>query len=96
LIPLSITVAAMLGMQRAAIALATLFFAEIVIYVGASIGVAASFASSLAPPALLLLPAVFAVYHVAYGLGFLMGIFVPAEKKSGVDRRSALFTSLTR
>lgn len=96
LIPLSITVAAILGMQTAAIALATLFFAEMIVYVGASVGAAASFANSLAPPALLLLPAVFAAYHVAYGLGFLMGIFIPAGKKNGADRRNTLFTSLTR
>jgi len=33
---------------------------------------------------------------VAYGLGFLMGIFIPAGKKNGADRRNTLFTSLTR
>ena len=40
--------------------------------------------------ALVILPAVMAVYHVAYGLGFLAGLLGPAAVTSG------LFTGLTR
>jgi succinoglycan biosynthesis protein ExoA len=96
LIPLFITIAVLLGMQNAAIALAALLFAELTVYAGASVVAACSCVNSLNLRTLSLLPAVFAVYHLAYGLGFLMGIFVPAGREGGVGGRNALFTSLTR
>ena len=54
------------------------------------------FTRSLDPPALLILPGVMAVYHVAYGLGFLIGSLRPPRRGAGPDARARFFTALTR
>jgi len=54
------------------------------------------FTRSLEPRALLILPGVIAVYHVAYGLGFLIGVLKFTGRGSGGIAPSRLFTALTR
>ena len=54
------------------------------------------FTRSLEPRALLILPVVIAVHHVAYGLGFLIGVFKFTRCASGGIAPARLFTALTR
>jgi hypothetical protein len=42
-----------------------------------------------------LLPIVFAIFHVAYGFGFLVGVIVPPNKVERSDTMS-IFTKLSR
>ncbi|HEV2201987.1 MAG TPA: glycosyltransferase family 2 protein [Bryobacteraceae bacterium] len=66
------------------------------IYVVAAVAAALPFSRSLDAGALLILPCVIAVYHIAYGLGFLSGILKFAG--GGTDARgpARAFTTLTR
>jgi hypothetical protein len=43
-----------------------------------------------------LLPLVFSVYHFAYGLGFLSGIFYFSTKPRTASYSESVFTELTR
>src|SRR5258708_4071747 len=54
------------------------------------------FSDSLDLPALLMVPVVMAVYHVAYGCGFLVGLLKPARAQSGSTTTVSMFTELTR
>jgi hypothetical protein len=66
------------------------------VYLVASIAAALPFARSLHPLSLLMLPFVIATYHVAYGLGFLFGIFQLATENGRTSAPGRLFTTLTR
>ena len=61
----------------------------------ASLASALRFADSLDLPVALILPGVIAVYHVAYGLGFLAAALAPAAR-SPEGPPSRFFTALTR
>ena len=72
--------------------LATTFLAvELFLYALLCIAAALPFVRSLDPLVLFLLPGVIAVYHVAYGLGFLIGVLQLHHRAS-----ARLFTQLTR
>ena len=70
--------------------------AELSVYLAACLLAAFLCRRSLKVPSLALMPIVIAVYHLAYGAGFLLGLLHPA--RSGVDgpKQNHLFTALTR
>jgi hypothetical protein len=86
---------AMLGLNTAATAIGAVLAGELVLYAGVGLACLVPLARPLEPGAWLLLPLVFAAYHVAYGLGFLAGILQPIlESRTGAPAR--FFTALTR
>jgi|SRR5579863_2300131 len=94
--PVLIAVAAALGASTFAIAIGAALATGLSIYVLACVAAALPFARCLEWRALLILPGVFAVYHIAYGLGFLTGVLKltgGASQKAAPER---LFTALTR
>jgi hypothetical protein len=91
-----IAVAAVLGISTFALVISAALAAELTVYILACVAAALPFARSLDWRSLLLLPGVMAVYHIAYGLGFLAGVLKltgRAAEKAAPDR---LFTALTR
>jgi len=84
-------VSGLMGLTSLSLFAATLLGLELFLYTLLCIASAVPFLRSLDPLALLLLPAVIAIYHVAYGLGFLMGVLQPHHPAS-----ARLFTQLTR
>jgi succinoglycan biosynthesis protein ExoA len=93
---LAIILAASFGLTTVLTAVATLAATELAVYAIASIIAALVCGRSLAPTAMLLLPPVFAIYHVAYGLGFLVGVLSRAGAEGGRNEQGSLFTALTR
>lgn len=85
-----------LGMPQVAAAVRTAVALGLGVYLVASIIAALPYAGNLDPRTLLILPAVIAVYHVAYGVGFLMGIFSLGRRRPHGAAHSRLFTALTR
>ncbi len=69
---------------------------EIAVYFLACIAATLPFTRSLNARALVAVPAVIAVYHVSYGLGFLLGLFRPAKPGTGRVATANAFTALTR
>jgi succinoglycan biosynthesis protein ExoA len=84
--------AAALGASGTAVALSAALVIELSVYALACVAASLPFARSLHWRSLLMLPAVMAVYHMAYGLGFLGGIF----RRSGGSAPSRFFSALTR
>ena len=96
-IPLSlslIVLASAFGLSTVAFALGGALAAGLMVYVLACVSSALAFARSLETPALLVLPSVIALYHIAYGLGFLMGVLKPPGSSTASPAR--FFTALTR
>ena len=91
-----IALAAALGVSTFAIAISAALAAGLGVYFLACVASALPFARSLDRRALLILPGVIAVYHIAYGLGFLTGIFKLSTSASGEAAPDRLFTALTR
>jgi glycosyltransferase involved in cell wall biosynthesis len=87
---------ATLGLWPQAAAIRAALAAEIAIYLLACVAAALRFARSLDPVALLILPWVIAVYHTAYGLGFLGGVLKFAGRGSRTRAPGRVFTALTR
>jgi succinoglycan biosynthesis protein ExoA len=77
-------------------AVAVLSAAELALYLIASSIATLLCGRSLAVTTALLLPPVFAIYHIAYGLGFLIGIVSPATAEGDRNEQGSLFTALTR
>jgi succinoglycan biosynthesis protein ExoA len=96
LVPPSIIVAWLFGFQNSALILAFALLGELVLYTIASATAVASCVWGLPKRVLLLLPAVFAAYHIAYGVGFLMGILAPVRRSGYTARKESLFSALTR
>lgn len=65
-------------------------------YAAGCITTALGFARSVHPFVVLLLPVVIAVYHVGYGLGFLLGVLKFTLSGSRLRMPDQLFSSLTR
>jgi succinoglycan biosynthesis protein ExoA len=82
------------GFAKGAFAIGAALATGLMIYVVACVASALAFAGSLEAWALLVLPGVIAMYHVAYGLGFLAGVLRPAD--SGAASPARFFTALTR
>jgi hypothetical protein len=91
-----IALAAALGVSAFAVAISAALAAGLGVYFLACVASALPFAGSLDRRALLILPGVIAVYHIAYGLGFLTGIFKLSTSASGEAAPDRLFTALTR
>jgi len=92
---LLIGLTALLGLSTAAIAIGAVLAGELVVYAVVCLVCMIPLMRWLEPAALLLLPVVFAVYHFAYGLGFLVGTFQPIVAPGSV-MQSRFFTALTR
>lgn len=85
------------GMSTAAWVLGSLFAIELLVYAVACAAATAPFFGSLPFTSLLVLPIVIASYHVAYGLGFLIGLIKPARQMpEGEAAPAQFFTTLTR
>jgi glycosyltransferase involved in cell wall biosynthesis len=91
-----IALAAALGASTLAIALSAALAAGLSVYILACVAAALPFAGSLDWRALLILPGVMAVYHIAYGLGFLTGVLKLAKRTPEGAAPDRLFTALTR
>jgi len=85
-----------MGLRTAAATFAAVLSLELLVYLTACIAAAVTFSGSLEWRARLILPGVIAVYHVAYGLGFLIGILTPAGGGLKTPRPRGFFTALTR
>jgi glycosyltransferase involved in cell wall biosynthesis len=88
--------AALLQMRQAAVATGAALETELAVYFLACVAAAGRFVRTVDPRVLLLVPGVMAVYHFAYGLGFLMGVLRPADRGSSEEVEYSLFTELTR
>ena len=91
-----IVAATVFGLPSVAVATGAAVAAGLSIYFLACIAATLPFAHSLDPLALVMMPGVIAVYHIAYGLGFLSGILKLARRESGSAAPAAFFTALTR
>ena len=92
---LFIALMAILGLNTAAAVIGAVLAAELLLYAVVCFACMVPLARSLEPVAVLLLPFVFAAYHVAYGLGFLAGTLQPIlESRAAAPAR--FFTALTR
>ncbi len=85
-----------MGLRTAAVTLEAALSAELLVYLLACIAAAVTFSGPLEWRARLILPVVIAVYHVAYGLGFLIGIMTPARGGLRTSGPTGFFTALTR
>ena len=94
IVAIPLTVA--MGLRTATATLAAVLSLELLVYLTACIAAAVTFSGSLEWRARLILPGVIAVYHVAYGLGFLIGILTPAGGGLKTPRPRGFFTALTR
>ena len=88
--------AAALRLHQAAMATGAALETELAVYALACVAAAARFARTVDPRVLLLVPGVMAVYHFAYGLGFLIGVLKRTDSASTGEARHGLFTELTR
>jgi len=86
----------LLGMDTVASGIAAALAIGLFVYLLACAASTLPFTRSLEPGALLILPGVVAVYHVAYGLGFLIGVFKFTGRGYGGIAPARLFTALTR
>jgi succinoglycan biosynthesis protein ExoA len=85
-----------MGLRTAAVTFEAALSAELLVYLMACIAAAVTFCCRLEWRARLILPGVIAVYHVAYGLGFLIGIMTPARGGLRAPWSRGFFTALTR
>lgn len=69
---------------------------ELTLYAIACLFATLSYLGTLELPALLALPGVIAIHHVAYGLGFLMGLLQRVQSGSNSPQPAGFFTALTR
>ena len=93
---LLITLLAVLGWSTLALFAGALLSAELIAYVLACVTASLPYAGTLELPALLALPGVIAVHHIAYGLGFLTGLFERVQSGANGPQPAGFFTALTR
>ena len=91
-----IALAAAVGLSTVAGVIGGLLAIELGVYLVACFAAALPFARTLEWRSFLILPGVMAVYHIAYGLGFLTGILTLARRSSEEAAPDRLFTALTR
>ena len=92
----SIALAAGLGAYTFAMVISAALATGLGVYILACVAAALPFAGSLDWRALFILPGVMAVYHIAYGLGFLTGLLKLTRRASEGSTPDPLFTALTR
>jgi hypothetical protein len=85
-----------LGWDVAAAIAAAALAVELGLYAIAGGAATLALARCLRPPALLVVPLAFAVYHFAYGAGFLMGLLSQGKSPAWGAALAKLFTALTR
>ena len=78
-------------MSGIALGIAAVLVAVLSVYLLACVAAALPFARVLPLRSLLILPGIIAVYHVAYGLGFLSGILKFALRRSASPAPSTFF-----
>ncbi len=92
-----IALTAMFGMSGTAWVISCGLAIELFTYSLACVAATVPFLASLEFSSLLILPIVIASYHLAYGLGFLIGLFKTAkEQREGEATPAGFFTTLTR
>ena len=91
-----LAVADALRLPALAGAVGAVLAAGLSIYTLACAAAALEFSRRLPLLSLAILPAVMAIYHVAYGLGFLLGILKSSGKREREPAKEGLFTVLTR
>jgi glycosyltransferase involved in cell wall biosynthesis len=96
ILAVAIAIAWALGAGPIANAVAWLLAGEIAVYAAACIVAAAMLSRSVRMGARLLTPVVIAIYHIAYGLGFLAGLATQLRARKGQVAQSRLFTALSR
>lgn len=69
---------------------------ELTLYALACVAATLPYLGTLEVSALLALPAVIAVHHIAYGTGFLMGLFQSKQSGANNPQTANFFTALTR
>lgn len=87
---------ALAGLTPVSSAIAIILAIGLSVYAAGCVVTALGFARSVHPFVVLLLPVVIAVYHVGYGLGFLLGVLKCALSGSRLRMPDELFSSLTR
>jgi len=93
---LLIALSSIAGHPVAAARMAAVMALELILYLSACVIAASTFARTVSLPVLLLLPVVMIVYHVSYGLGFLLGLGSWITRLRRPSTPSRLFTALTR
>jgi succinoglycan biosynthesis protein ExoA len=88
--------AAALRLHQGAVATGAALETELSVYFLACVAAAGRLARTVDLRVLLLVPGVMAVYHFAYGLGFLLGVLNRVDQGSSEETRYGLFTELTR
>jgi succinoglycan biosynthesis protein ExoA len=91
-----IAAALVLGKSGIALALSAALVMELFAYALACAAATLPFVRSLEWGALLVMPVAIAVYHLAYGAGFLIGLLQPARRTQTGTGSTPLFTTLTR
>jgi succinoglycan biosynthesis protein ExoA len=91
-----IALSAALGWSTVAVFAGTLLGAELALYAFSCTAASLPYLGTLELPTLLALPVVIAVHHVAYGLGFLMGLLQGAQSGTTSPHPANFFTALTR
>jgi len=91
-----IALAAVIGMGGVVAAVGAALTTGLAVYTLACVASTIPLARSLDPRVLLLMPGVIATYHIAYGLGFLLGVLKPARRGSGATSSAGFLTALTR
>jgi hypothetical protein len=93
---LSILIAAMVGAGGVAAKMAGVLGSGILAYLAVCLAIALPYARPLEPKAMALLAPVIAVYHFAYGLGFLAGAAHVVRPQAKIAPLARLFSQLTR
>lgn len=91
-----ILLSAALGWSNLAVLASALLGVELTVYGLACIAAAIPYLGTLELSSLLALPGVIAVHHIAYGLGFLMGLVQRAQDGTKSPQPAKFFTALTR
>jgi hypothetical protein len=92
----AIAIAALAGVSEFAKGMAILLGSVLAIYAAACIIAALLLPRSVRLRARLLVPLTIAIYHSAYGLGFLAGVLTLLRKPTARTSQSRLFTALSR
>lgn len=93
---LLMALSAALGWSTLAVFAGSCVGAALALYAFACIVASLPYIGTLELPSLLVLPGVIAVHHIAYGIGFLMGLLQSAQFGTNNPQPSRFFTALTR
>jgi glycosyltransferase involved in cell wall biosynthesis len=93
---LAVAISAMLGVSFVAKLLAISLFSVLAVYAAACITAAAFLPASVSLPVRFLVPMVIAIYHGAYGWGFVAGILTLFRGPQKPAQQSRFFTALSR